>query len=162
MGSLWAEQLWGIWEGGTYNLHCCPHGGVERLIGQARLELERVAWARYGSGCCQHKGDVFKAESAQDGRGVELWRRGEAQGQGTKECHQGGRKPEGSGASRATGRECMERKGCLAEGASQVRSENYPWRIDLRNMEAVSVLTRGMGVLGQEKVGRGAQDIRSW
>lgn len=95
---------------------------------------------------------------------VELngWRRGEVQGQGTKECHQGRRQPEESGASRATGREYLERKGCLAERASQVRSENYPWRIDLRNMEAVSVLTRGVVVLGQEKVGRGAQDIRSW
>lgn len=162
MGSLWAEQLWGIWEGGTYNLCCCPRGGGEGLVGPARLELERVAWARYGSGCCQHKSDVFKAESAQDGRGVEWMeeRRGpRSRNQGVSS---GREKPEGSGASRATGRECMERKGCLAEGASQVRNENCPWRIDLRNMEAVSVLTRGVGVLGQKKVGSGAQDIRSW
>lgn len=43
-----------------------------------------------------------------------------------------------------------------------MRNENYPWRIDLRNMEVVSVLTRGVGVLGQDKVASGAQDIRSW
>ena len=71
MGSQWAEQLWGIWEGGTYDLHCCPRGGGKRLVGQARVELKGVAWVRYGSGCCQHKGDIFKAESAQDGRGGE-------------------------------------------------------------------------------------------
>lgn len=119
MGSLWAEQLQGFGRVVPTTSAAIHVEVVTGLLGKRGWSWREWPESDMGLAVASTKVIFLKLSRHKMAEELNGWRRGEVQGRGTKkECHQGRKEPEGSGASRATGRVCMERKCCLAEGAS--------------------------------------------